>query len=54
MEEYGPNKAVDTVWQPLQKKDRWYAGVEKVAFQSGSYSDIVGQTSLNKCMRTIT
>ena len=31
---------IDFAWRELQKKDRWYAGKEKVAYQTESFSDI--------------
>ena len=33
-------KALDYAWEGLQKKDRWYAGLNPMAFQADSYSDI--------------
>ena len=30
---------IDTVWHELQRKDRWYAGKEKVTHQTESFSD---------------
>lgn len=32
--------SLDHLWLPLQKKDRWYGGVEQVAFQKEGPSDI--------------
>ena len=34
---------IDTVWHELQRKDRWYAGKEKVTYQTESFSDIYAE-----------
>ena len=34
---------IDTVWHELQRKDRWYAGKEKVTHQTESFSDIYAE-----------
>ena len=41
-------KALDVIWRPLQKKDLWYAGKIKVAYQSHSFSDITGYSRFER------
>ena len=37
---YSRGRMLDDAWEELQERDRWYAGVEPLAFQTDSYSDI--------------
>lgn len=41
-------KALDYAWMPLQKEGRWYGGLESVARQSASFSDIEHKISERK------